>query len=60
MAKHPLLLEAIKNSKAAVMSTRGMYPYTIANNVFLSDGTTLAEITEEEEVVDSEEESVEG
>ena len=41
MKKHPKMLEAIKNAKAAVYSTRGMYPVTLATNVYFSDGTTV-------------------
>ena len=41
MKKHPKMLEAIKNAKAAAYSTRGMYPVTLATNVYFSDGTTI-------------------
>lgn len=40
-AKHPLLLEAIEYAKKAVLSTRGMYPVTVAKNVYKTDGTPL-------------------
>lgn len=39
--KHPRLVEAIENSKKAVLSNRGMYHYTLATNVFKKDGTTV-------------------
>ena len=48
MAKHPKLLEAIENAKAAAASTRGMYPYTKAENVFFADGTALETMIDEE------------
>ena len=46
--KHPRMLEAIETAKAAAMSTRGMYPYTVATNVFKTDGTPLEERVVEE------------
>ena len=59
MAKHPLMLEAIENAKAAAVSTRGMYPYTTATNVFYTDGTPLEEVVEEEEIVEDDTETEE-
>ena len=47
MPKHPRMLEAIENAKIGAMSTRGMYPYTTAANVFKQDGTPLEETVEE-------------
>ena len=41
MAKHPRMLEAIEKAKIAAASTRGMYPYTVAANVFKADGSAL-------------------
>ena len=41
MSKHPKMLEAIENAKAAVRCTRGMYPVTLATNVYYSDGTPI-------------------
>lgn len=46
MDKHPRMKEAIENAKAAAVSNRGMYPYTVATNVFKTDGTPLEERTE--------------
>ena len=55
MEKHPRMVEAIENAKAAALSNRGLYPYTVATNVFKSDGTPLEVIeTEEEEVTEDE------
>lgn len=49
MAKHPRMLEAIENAKVAAVSNRGMYPYTVATNVFKQDGTPLEERASESE-----------
>ena len=53
MAKHPRMLEAIEAAKKAAECNRGMYPYTLATNVFKTDGTPL----EEPVVEDDDEES---
>ena len=61
MAKHPRMIEAIKNAKIAATSNRGMYPYTLATNVFKQDGTPLEEKpVEEAEEATEEETPVEG
>ena len=52
MAKHPRMLEAIENAKIAALSTRGMYPFTTATNVFKQDGAPLEETVVEEETVE--------
>lgn len=41
MDKHPRMVEAIKAAEAAAKSNRGMYPYTLATNVFKQDGSTV-------------------
>lgn len=41
MKKHPRMEEAIKASEQAKVSNRGMYPYTLATNVFKKDGSTV-------------------
>ena len=50
MAKHPRMLEAIEMAKAAAVSNRGMYPVTVATNVYKQDGTPMEEkkVAEEE------------
>ncbi len=55
MKKHPRMIEAIKNAKAAVRSNRGMYPYTMATNVYKQDGTPLEEKPVVEETTNDEE-----
>ena len=50
--KHPRLLEAIENAKRASLINRGMYPYTVATNVFYQDGTRLEAIPGEEGTTD--------
>lgn len=56
MAKHPRMLEAIEKAKAAAASTRGMYPFTTATNVFKTDGSALEAPTTEENVEEPAEE----
>ena len=48
MAKHPRMIEAIENAKIAAVSNRGMYPVTVATNVYKQDGTPLEEKVVEE------------
>ena len=43
MKKHPRMLEAIEKAKVAAVSNRGMYPITMAANVYKQDGTPLEE-----------------
>ena len=50
MAKHPRMLEAIEKATVAAASTRGMYPYTVATNVFKTDGTAIEAPATEENV----------
>ena len=52
MAKHPRMIEAIENAKIAAVSNRGMYPVTVATNVFKQDGTPIEEKVAEEEVAE--------
>ena len=49
MAKHPRMIEAIEKAKIAAVSNRGMYPVTVATNVYKQDGTPLEEKVVEEE-----------
>ena len=47
--KHPLMLEAIAKAKAAALSNRGMYSFTLTTNVFKLDGSPLEEKAVENE-----------
>ena len=47
--KPPRMLEAIENARRASLINRGMYPYTMATNVFYQDGTRLEAIPGEED-----------
>lgn len=66
MVKHPRMIEAIKMAKVAATSNRGMYPFTVAANVYKQDGTaledtattTVVEILEPDVVVDPEVETI--
>ena len=60
MAKHPRMLEAIENAKKAASSTRGMYPYTPATNVFTKDGAPIEDIDSSAEVEEPIEDEDEG